>query len=160
MSPLSSTEMPSHEAHCGMCFCMWWWLQTCSLTSPVVFCRTDQLEEVLKQLEKSLTDKCSEYFDEVESTIVDVNQSFSFLLLQLQKQMCIPTSCCVFSFFFSFFFLQYFFKHGYCKIAIKGLEDFCKDFDDPMNRKDTSMEMVCMYVSYKYGLYVHVTGTC
>ena len=45
-----------------------------------------------------------------------------------------------------FLFFQYFFKHGYCEIAIKGLEDFCKDFDGPMKRKDTSMEMVCMYI--------------
>ena len=88
LPPLSSTEMPSQEAHWGMCFYMWWWLQTCNLTWPVVFCRTDQLEEVLKQLEDSLTDKCSGYFDEVEPSIVDVrctNQSSSFLLLQLQK---------------------------------------------------------------------------
>lgn len=104
LSPLSPTEIPSHEAHWGMCFCMWWWLQTCSLTSPVVFCRTDQLEEVLKQLEKSLTDKCSEYFDEVESTIVDVrctNQSFSLIVA---KQTCMPILCCIAIVHVPFFF--------------------------------------------------------
>ena len=43
-------------------------------------------------------------------------------------------------------FFQYFFKRGHCEIAIKGLEEFCKDFDDAMNKKDTGMEMVFMYV--------------